>query len=409
MKLMVRVAVLLSAASVGCAGGPRVPSGLWAAGGPPVEGGAEVLGRGRWGRVITVAAPTQAELVRALDQARGPSLVIAPAGRYEIAGTVEVRGNDVLLVGAGAGSLEPGGGAGASATVFVRVGEDAAHSQPMLRARGRRGVQVSGIRFEGIAAEGSRSRDVGILIEDSQDFRVDHCYFDHLGFAGVRVNGASAGVIDHSAFHAEYKPAIGTEGYGVVVYGTGSVAGVPFGSPAATFIEDSRFALCRHAVSSNKAARYVFRRNLVRDGVVAHAVDAHGTEYNSDVGTEWVDVYDNTLEQDQHQPPYYDGWAVRIRGGQGLVHDNVVRGYHTGVELTELTTQTTGPVYVWSNTLPGDSAAIHDSRPGQRAQPVVVPGAPPGYRPFAYPHPLVTARCRGASVRAGWATVCAQD
>jgi hypothetical protein len=402
-------AVSLAALVFGGAGGPRPALVRAALGAPLPEEGGSVLARRRWRRVVTVAGPTQADLVAALQRAGSSSIVVVPAGRYPISGTVDIPGDDVLLVGAGAGPLAGDGDDGEGTTVFLRAGEDAAHAQPMVRARGRLRVEVSGIRFAGVAAPGSRSRDVGVLLEDCPDFRVDHCAFDHLGFAGVRVNGASRGVVDHSTFRDEYKAAIATDGYGVAVYGAGALLGVPFGDDSATFIEDSRFARCRHAVSSNQAARYVFRHNLVRDGVVAHAVDAHGTEYGSAVGTEWIDVHDNTLEQDHHEPPFYDGFAVRIRGGQGLVHDNVVRGYRSGVELTELTSQTTGPVYVWSNNLPPDSPALHGSRAGHKAQPVAVPAAPTAYRPSAYPHPLVSARCRGPGVRAGWATVCPVD
>lgn len=276
-------------------------------------------------------------------------------------------------------------------------------------------MQVSGLRFEGVASDGSSGKDVGVQVDDADDFRIDHCYFAHMGFAGVRTNGRSRGVIDHSTFFAEFKAAIGTDGYGVAVYGTDATTGIPLGAaeasavPEATVIEDCRFARCRHAVASNKGGRYIFRHNYVTSGVIAHAVDAHGAEYHSAVGGEWLDVYENLLEQPNHEPPYYDGWAVRVRGGKGAVHDNVFRGYHVGVELTEETDQPCGPVYVWGNTLePAGGAMVQTRR--TRGSPESVEAAPPGYHPHAYPHPLAAGQCGGRPVTAeGAAEVCRSD
>ena len=133
-------------------------------------------------------------------------------------------------------------------------------------------------------------------------------------------------------------------------------------------------------------ARYIFRHNLVSSGVVAHAVDAHGAEYGSDVGGEWMEVDDNVIEQSNHQPPYYDGWAIRVRGGKGAVWNNTIRGYRTAVELTELTDQPCGPVYVWGNRLePAGGAMVHARRTKSGDAPESSTEPPPGYRPHGLP------------------------
>jgi len=320
---------------------------------------------------IAVTGTTERDIQRALDAAKPGTTIVLPQGRVPIAGTLELRSDDVQLLG--------------NATVLVRSRETTANLHPLLRVRASR-TRISSIRFEGIAD--SRSRDIGIQLDDAHDFRVDHCQFSQLGFAGVRTNGTSRGVIDHSTFDSIYKPAIGTEGYGVVVYGTNELRGLPFGADEATFVEDSQFTRCRHAVSSNKGARYVFRHNRVTDGVVAHAVDTHGTEYGSEVGTEWADIYANVIEQPHHAPPYDDRWAVHIRGGRGLVHDNRIRGYATLVAASERTPQPTGPVYLWNNDV-GDAKLV-------RADTSAFALAPPvDYAPPAYPHPLTAPqRCR---------------
>jgi hypothetical protein len=368
-----------------------------------------------------VATPTQEAAQRALDSVQGSAIVVLPPGHYTIRGSLEIRGQDVLLVGSGAGSLSMGSAPDPGATVFERAVDESQSAKgltAMVHARGVRRAQVSGIRFAGTTDPSSTSKDIGVLFEDADELRVDHCYFSHLGFAGVRVNGASRGVIDHSTFDSVYKPAIGTEGYGVAVYGTDALTGIPMGagaagagsSFAATFVEDCDFSLCRHAVASNKGARYVFRKNHVASGVVAHAVDAHGTEYASAVGTEWIDVYDNTIEQTRHESPFYDGWAIRVRGGQGVIHDNVIRGYSTGVELSELTSQKTGPVFVWNNSLePAGGVPLRANRPGQKADPTYALVPPPAYVAHPYPHPLVATACTGAPLLAGSSSICSSE
>jgi hypothetical protein len=227
---------------------------------------------------------------------------------------------------------------------------------------------------------------VGVLLENAADFRVDNCSFTHTGFAGVRTNGASWGVVDHSTFDDQYKPRVGTDGYGVVVYGIDALEGEPFGSGRATFVEDSSFSLCRHAVASNKGARYVFRYNYVALNEIAHAADSHGHEYGSTVGTEWIDVNNNLIED-----PIYRGYAVRIRGGMGLVWSNAFIGYNQGIELTQDTDQETGPVYIWDNTLLPDTSPMVRAR-GTMGTPTYSLSPPSDYVPYPYPHPLAGAR-----------------
>ena len=339
---------------------------------------------------------------RVLDALRGPAVVVLPAGRATMDAPLEIRTDDVLIVGAGAAT-----------TVLAREGDEADGIHPMLRARGKARVHVSGIRFEGSADPASKEKTIGVELVDSPEFRVDHCSFAHMGFAGVRTQGSSYGVVDHDTFADEFKPAIGTDGYGVAVYGNDRLLDVPLGDAPdaahpplfATFIEDSQFSGCRHAAASNKGGRYVFRHNHVTSGVVAHAVDAHGAEFGSTTGGEWIDVYENVIEQPFHEAPYYDGWAVRIRGGKGLVHDNLITGYRVGVELSQLTDAVTGPVYVWGNTLSSGGPAVEVSR--KKGSPSLVESQPTGYRRHAYPHPAATAACTGAAVvAAGWATIC---
>jgi hypothetical protein len=322
---------------------------------------------------IVVDGTDQAAIQSALDAAVGPCVVIIPPGRYQIEGTLLFRDDDITLMGSGADN-----------TVLFRETDGTTTS--MVRAVERQRVRVSGIRFEGVLGPDSNGREVGVLLENAGSFRVDHSSFAHLGFAGVRTNGSSSGVVDHCDFEDLFKPVVNTDGYGVVVFGTDQLTGIPFGSDQATFIEDSTFSRCRHAVAANKAARYVFRFNYVTQNVVAHAIDAHGTEDGSQVGTEWIDAHDNVADA-----PVYNGYPVRIRGGAGLIWNNRFEGYmQVGVELTQYTTEITGPVYVWNNTIIPDTTPLVRARclPLPCDPPVYFLEPPPDYTPYPYPHPL---------------------
>jgi hypothetical protein len=95
-------------------------------------------------------------------------------------------------------------------------------------------------------------QDYGLIISNVPDFRVDHCYFEGFGFAGLRVQGASYGVVDHAIFVDNFKRGINNLGYGVVVYGAENWAADPEpGGANATFVEDSLFVGNRHAIAAN--------------------------------------------------------------------------------------------------------------------------------------------------------------
>lgn len=269
-------------------------------------------------------------------------------------------------------------GAGPTRTRIYRTTEEKAF---MLTFSGASAVRVGEIAVQGNASAASTAAQSGVRFSNVHGFRVDHASFKDQGSAGVRSDGTSDGVVDHCRFEDMHKPAIGdTLGYGVVVVGPGKIAGVPFGSDKATFVEDSVFVRNRHAVASNDGARYVFRHNTVTANVVAHAVDAHGQEYGSTVGTEWADIHDNAISA----PATYSVNAVRIRGGKGLVWNNTVSGYAHAVSLIEQTPQPTGPVYIYGNKV--GKVDLLDAAAGTSYQ----LSAPAGYKPYAYPHPLVT-------------------
>ncbi len=359
--------------------------------------------------VIVVQEHTQAAIQTALNRVRPPGIVVLPPGRYPLDARdaqgrlvpLRVRNSDITLQGAGMDQT----------VVFRAAADDDPGMIGMVRSTGFARMRISGIRFEGVSIvdpngqETSVGREIGVYLENAADFRVDHCFFTHTGFAGVRTDGDSSGVVDHSTFEDNFKPAVGTDGYGVVVYGIDSEDyPQPFGSPLATFIEDSSFQGCRHAAAANKAARYVFRYNYVTQNVVAHAVDAHGLEYGSHAGTEWIDVHDNLIEDPNGRcnPPGDSAtcYAVHIRGGKGLVWNNQFLHYNQGIQLRQDTPQTTGPVHIYDNGLivnEGTRSRCPDSETspmfcvtGTTGTPTYELSPPADYVPYPYPHPLVT-------------------
>ena len=355
---------------------------------------------------VLAGGGSPAAIEEALAELGGKGVVVIPPGVWEWGpdDQVKVTTDGVII-------LE----AGPDHTILHR--RSSKSDVAFFLVRGVRDVRISGLEFRGVAAEGNADIDYGVFLWDAVDFRVDHCVFSHLGFAGVRTHGASRGVIDHCTFSEHYKPAVGSYGYGVAVYGTNEYTGEPFGSGEATFVEDCEMRLCRHAVASNKGGRYVFRHNLVQDNTKAHAIDAHGQEYSSEgsIGTEWIEVYENQVERpDLGNSSSPQKYAVRIRGGQGVIWGNSFADTDEGVRIDEFTPQDTGPVHLWGNELLRDpsprggpaycarSVGAGDILCARR-----IPRAkaqrpadgvsefseerPPGYQPYPYPHPLLEA------------------
>ncbi|MCK5805650.1 MAG: right-handed parallel beta-helix repeat-containing protein [Lentisphaeria bacterium] len=324
--------------------------------------------------VNNASQPALQKLMNSLAGEIDDVVILIPPGAWEMNGTVSISHSNVTILGAGP-----------SRTRFFRKHEE---STPFFRISKAHNVRFSGLFLAGNADPHSVSKEYGLYFKTVKDFRVDHCMFAHSGFGGVETVGETSGVVDHCVFYQVYKPSIANLGYGVVVFGTNTIQHVPYGSPRATFIEDSSFSGCRHAIASNGGARYVFRHNRVDLNIVAHAIDAHGHEFGSAVGTEWVEIYENEIAN-----PGYLTYAMRIRGGGGLIWKNTVHGYATAIRLTESTDQSTGTVYIWGNTITGkliDASPDTTPLPPANGIPSYKTSAPSNYVAYPYPHPLVT-------------------
>jgi hypothetical protein len=316
--------------------------------------------------VVVAEGGSQVQLQAAVDALGGPGVILVPPGQWEFTGTVNVSYPNVTVLGAGD-----------TRTRLIRTHEE---NSSFIVVRDAAWFRLSGFTIEGNGDPASTTSEYGVSLRNVTDFRVDHCSFAHLGFAGVSTNEATTGVVDHCSFLDIYKPAIANLGYGVVIYGIGTVEDVAYGSALATFAEDSFFSGCRHAAASNAGARYVFRYNHVTGNVVSHAIDTHGHEYTSaDNGTEWAEIYGNLVDAPVGSFP-----AVGLRGGTGLVWSNTFNDYSVAVRLSENTDQDTGPVYVWDNTLtPSGGTMVSISTNPSPSPPADGSGlaGPDGHRP----------------------------
>lgn len=325
-----------------------------------------------------------------IDAASADGVARLPEGCYLMTTTVNIPAGTQLV------------GAGPDKTILYRD-PGKSYSEPILRVRGGRdapgGTQISGLALLGVRNTKDTGEDYGIIISNVLDFRVDHCYFEGFGFAGVRVEGDSSGVVDHAIFIDNYKSGIENLGYGVVVYGEGCWDAEPQpGGAQAIFVEDSLFVGNRHAVAASAGAHYVFRHNQVLHNVVACAVDAHGMGYGSAHGTRYVEIYRNVIRD-----PVHNWCGIGIRGGAGVVFENTVEDYKNPILLilewgTPDIYKAEYPardqvqqLYIWNNQITGGSSEPQVDETGVGF--IVVnrdyfTGPLPGYVPYEYPHPL---------------------
>lgn len=314
-----------------------------------------------------------------------------PAGCYEIMETIQIR--DGMRIA----------GAGMNKTVLFRdPAKFKDNRKPIFQVRGqqgRGGTQICGIAFVGDTDEDDAGWDTAISLSSCVDFRVDHCYFRRFGAAAVAVHGESQGLVDHCAWTDIFKPGINNVGYGVVVHrGNNWEDGKELGTAQATFVEDCILTGCRHAIASNGGAHYVFRHNVVRKNVVASSVDAHGLGYGSKRGTRCVEIYGNVIED-----PVAKGTAIGIRGGDGVIFGNTIKGFANPILLTlewgtpqELKSAYPAKdqirdLWIWDNKTVGGSPqpVINRNAKGFIEKDRDYHTKPkPGYVPYVYPHPL---------------------
>jgi len=293
------------------------------------------------------------------------------------------------------------------------------------------GDGVTSQNFSDIKLVGYRSIDPsskyvlrGISVNNVPDFRIDHCYFEHICGGAILVSGAnSRGVIDHSYFvnehfHVEPTWYLCTVGYGIFPSSGSNWDSIDevLGkyTDRSLFIEDCYFTKWRHCVSSGQGhAHYIFRHSTIENDPAMGSIDAHGADFT---GTRAVEVYNNEFLDALF------GWSRTVsqhRGGAGVYFNNyatpntcpsgtpsgTICGYSYLAELKNdgnIELYNTHDVYFWNNAgataVSAHSGATEDDYQILDPAPTGPPYRLPGptyeglpyidYTPYDYPHPL---------------------
>ncbi|NLD98979.1 MAG: hypothetical protein GX640_03825 [Fibrobacter sp.] len=343
-------------------------------------------------KVITSSDGTTSSIQSAINSAVSGDTIRIPQGTFSFSGSVSLNAGISII------------GTGTSSTILRKSGSSAT---PMFTINGSNGQRVSIGHFSmiGVTSSSSSVQDVGIRLNNCKDFDVQEMNFNNFGNAAIYVKGNSRGLVRECRFVDIYRPAIGSLGYGVVVYGDGSGAWsrpLDLGTENAIYVEDCYFKNNRHAIASNDGARYVFRYNTVMDNAGNfQAIDAHGREYGSSRGTRSYEIYNNTIDNSVRTSPY----MIFIRGGDGVIFNNsLLRGCTKNqISLANRTdgsqSSTSYPapdqtrkLYVWDNTDAAGKNVGVSIRSGHES--FFKPGrdffleSMPGYTPYTYPHPL---------------------
>ena len=234
---------------------------------------------------------------------------------------------------------------------------------------------------------GSTSMHKAIGISNVMDFRVDHCYFEHTCGGGIVTSGHYCrGVIDHNSFINNYgiPDPYGSRTVGYAIFPSRSspeyewepIENILGKYTAYTvFIEDNYFTKWRHVVAGNFGVHYVFRYNTIEHGFAYGEIDAHPVY--TGVPNRAVESYENTIKDPD---PYgVINWAHTIKGGSGVIFNNVVTGYNLLAFLYDCE-----DFYIWGNT--NNNIDYSPSAVTEGVDYFLY--EPEWYTPYQYPHPL---------------------
>jgi len=340
---------------------------------------------GAWSNTINASNCSQASVQTAINSAQPGDTVFVPAGNSVWGSPVKINTQKITLMGAGIGGTVITG----NGNIIVTNGENGNN------------LRITGIELRQcnscIAAYGG-----GMPVQAVKNIRIDHCKFVRAQYV-YETRGGSTGVIDHCNF---------VDSYGGQLYGSNDPSGkfpIPLGTSDAVFFEDNLIQVTSsgnpaHFIASNSWSKYVVRHNTFDyKASLWDIVDAHGYCEVQGRGSATWEIYANTF----NLCPTIDR-VIHIRGGQGVVFDNVFTGYNPKlpISLTNYSSCrppcvqpvcTTYPCkdqitnsYFWNNRAPNGPVdpTVNCSTVGLNRD--YFTKMMPGYVPYQYPHPLAS-------------------
>lgn len=391
---------------------------------------------------ITATSCSSAHVGDAVNQAVNGDTVLIPAGRCTWTKNLKITGKYFTLQGAGIDkTIVVDGVSKASYPNIPQVIWWNSIAGGLSR--------LSGITFEGGTITDGNNKGMVAFEGSSHSFRIDHTKFIPTRTAGLIVRGNLWGVIDHSTFDMSAR-----NGYGLFVHGEGYgdkawAEGATLGTERNVFVEDNLFTQDRTkghyytAIDGWTGHRLVVRKNRFEAVKVAN----HGTETSG----RWrsarqYEYYNNTWVWNMYTsatptvPRNAYPALIGIRGGTGVIYNNTATitngsvsnvadfnylrttnsyspwgkcqnswdlsaircldqpGVGQGQLISGATPTPVGwpqevndPVYVWNNQINGVSrGAVSRSLSVVQVGRDVLHQPKPGYKPYVYPHPLVS-------------------
>jgi hypothetical protein len=252
---------------------------------------------------ITAASGSQSHVQAAITSAKSGDTVTLPAGAFAWSSAVSIPDTKKITLQ----------GAGASSTIIT--------------------VNLTSGYALNAGFSKSRIAGIGFYLPDSahainvrgSGWRVDHCRFNNPSTTvtkyGVYANGSSSnwvldGLVDNCEFFNSKVLAVAD--LSLLAHGVWAQP-LGLGTASAVYVEDCTFTFTKsgNCMDANYGGAYVFRYNTVNDSLV----EAHSLQGTHRATRKW-EIYNNTFNQVNRAM-----WVpMFIRGGTGVIFDNVVTG-----------------------------------------------------------------------------------
>jgi VCBS repeat-containing protein len=330
-------------------------------------------------------AGTASAIQDAIDDLGGaPGTIYVKAGEFNLGGIVTLHEGVKII------------GAGSDLTIIHTTGS----GQGFYIPSGADNCRISSMQMVHPAGTAGNAIKIGSSPSSvANDFVIDNMKFYNYGgdMASVYIKGGSRGLICDSYIYG--YPGDGL-GYGVVILGDHAyyTDGRYMGSENNVFVERCTFQNCRHCISSDDGAHYVFRYNKCSQNVVGQCVDGHGAYVAGRVGTLSCEVYNNTITN----PVSGTEKGILFRGGQTYIYNNNISGYTWGIvyqieygSISSVLPYRVHDSYEWGNTNATSSSMVATVSSLNSSSAYIFEGThyftdtkPAGYTPYIYPHPL---------------------